>query len=85
MRHSISNTAEYGDLTVGPFLIDEDVKWRMKEALRRIQDGEFARDFILENRAGRATMHALRNKWAAHPIEQTGEKLRNMMSWLPKK
>jgi ketol-acid reductoisomerase len=85
MRHSISNTAEYGDLTVGPFIVDEDAKYRMKEALRRIQDGEFARDFILENKAGKPVMNALRKKWAAHQIEETGAGLRNMMSWLKKK
>ncbi len=85
MRHSISNTAEYGDLTVGPFIVDADTKARMKEALRRIQDGEFAKSFILENRAGKAGMHALRKKWAAHSIEKTGDALRKMMPWLGKK
>jgi len=84
MRHSISNTAEYGDLTVGPMVVTEDVKKRMKEALNRIQNGEFAKAFILENQSGRPTMNAMRKNWAAHLIEKTGADLRKMMSWLKK-
>lgn len=85
MRHSISNTAEYGDLVVGPQIITPDVKQRMKVALERIQSGEFAKSFILENQAGRPVLNALRKKWAAHLIETTGSKLRKMMLWLGKK
>lgn len=82
MRHSVSNTAEYGDLTVGPFIVDEEVKKRMKIALTRIQNGDFARNFILENQAGKPTFTALRRQGANHGIEKTGQKLRAMMSWL---
>lgn len=85
MRHSISNTAEYGDFSVGPFIVDESVKSRMKVALNRIQSGEFARNFILESKANRPMMHALRRKFASHLLEKTGEKLRGMMTWLGKK
>jgi ketol-acid reductoisomerase len=85
MRHSVSNTAEYGDFTVGPFIVDQSSKARMKIALKRIQDGEFARDFILENKAGKPLMNALRKNWKNHLIEQTGSKLRGMMSWLKNK
>ena len=85
MRHSISNTAEYGDLTVGPKIITPDVKLRMKEALHRIQNGEFAREFILESRAQRPVMTSLRRFWKNHGLEKTGETLRGMMSWLKKK
>ncbi len=82
MRHSISNTAEYGDLVVGPRIITADTKARMKEALTRIQNGEFARDFLLENQAGRPQFSALRSKWRGHLIETTGTNLRKMMGWL---
>lgn len=84
MRYSISNTAEYGDYTVGPMIIDASVKERMKEALRRIQHGEFAREFILENQAGQPTLNAKRRIGQAHLIEEVGAKLRGMMSWLKK-
>lgn len=85
MRHSISNTAEYGDFKVGPFVVDQDAKSRMKVALKRIQDGEFAREFILENKAGKPVMNALRKQGKEHLIEKTGAKLRGMMSWLKNK
>ncbi len=82
MRYSISNTAEYGDLTRGPRVIDESVKQRMKEILDQIQSGEFAREFVLENRAGRPSFNALRKRAAAHPMEEVGATLRNLMPWL---
>jgi len=82
MRYSISNTAEYGDYTRGPQVIDPEVKERMKEVLRQIQDGEFAREWVLENQAGQPVLEAKRRKWAAHPIEQIGPKLRAMMPFL---
>lgn len=85
MRHSISNTAEYGDFIVGPYIVDQDTKKRMKYALKQIQEGKFAREFILENKAGKPVMNALRKNWKAHLLEETGAKLRNMMSWLKKK
>ncbi len=82
MRYSISNTAQYGDITRGPFLVDEDVKDRMREVLRMIQDGEFAGEWILENKAGRPTFNALTRKGEKHQIEEVGERLRSMMPWI---
>jgi ketol-acid reductoisomerase len=82
MRYSISNTAEYGDLTRGPRIITEETKAEMKRILTEIQNGEFAREFILENQAGAATLKAKRRIGREHPIEQVGEKLRSMMSWI---
>ncbi|MFV2054885.1 MAG: ketol-acid reductoisomerase [Thiohalomonadales bacterium] len=82
MRYSISNTAEYGDLTRGPRIITEQTKAEMKRILTEIQNGEFAREFILENRAGAATLKAKRRIGKAHPIEEVGEKLRSMMPWI---
>ena len=82
MRYSISNTAEYGDLTRGPRLIDDQVKSRMKEILDDIQSGRFAREWVLENAAGQASFKALRNRAAEHPIEEVGERLRAMMPWI---
>lgn len=84
MRDVISNTAEYGELTVGPKIIDEYVRETMKEVLQRIQSGEFAREWILENQAGRPVYNALRKQDMEHPIEKVGKKLRAMMSWLKK-
>ena len=82
MRYSVSDTAQFGDLTVGPQIIDEGTKERMRDALRRIQSGEFARDWILENKANRPRFNALTRRDEEHPIEVTGKKLRAMMSWL---
>ena len=82
MRYSISNTAEYGDLTRGPRIITEETKAEMKRILTEIQNGEFAREFILENQAGAATLKAKRRIGREHPIEIVGEKLRSMMSWI---
>jgi ketol-acid reductoisomerase len=82
MRYSISNTAEYGDLTRGPRIITDETKAEMKRILKEIQTGEFAREFILENQAGAATLKAKRRIGREHPIEQVGEKLRSMMSWI---
>ena len=84
MRKAISNTAEYGDLTVGPKLIDEKVKKKMKAALKRVQSGAFAREWLKENKEGCVNFNALREKDRNHPIEQVGEKLRGMMHWLKK-
>jgi ketol-acid reductoisomerase len=84
MRYSISDTAEYGDYTRGPVVIDGSVKERMKGVLRQIQDGSFAREWILENQAGRPSFNALRRLNAEHPIEEVGAELRGMMSWLKK-
>jgi ketol-acid reductoisomerase len=85
MRYSISDTAEYGDYTRGPRIITDETRKEMAKILKEIQQGEFARDFITENRAGgRAHFLALRRVNAAHQIEEVGGKLRGMMSWLKK-
>ncbi|HKL49425.1 MAG TPA: ketol-acid reductoisomerase, partial [Desulfuromonadales bacterium] len=78
----ISNTAEYGDLTRGPRVVNSETKAAMKEILRQIQDGEFAREWMLENQAKKPTLTALRRKGREHQIEEVGEKLRSMMSWI---
>jgi len=82
MRYSISNTAEYGDYVSGPRVVDASVKERMKDVLADIQNGKFVRDFMLENQVGQPFLKARRAQGAAHPIEETGEKLRGMMPWI---
>lgn len=82
MRYSISNTAQYGDITRGPIIIDEEVKLIMKEILAQIQDGRFAKEWILENQAGSPTFNALTRKGEQHQIEEVGAKLRSMMPWI---
>ncbi len=84
MRYSISDTAEFGDLTRGPRIINEDTRNEMRKILKEIQTGQFAREWILENQAGRPGFKALRRRGAEHQIEQVGEKLRGMMTWLNK-
>lgn len=84
MRYSVSDTAEYGDLTRGPMVIDVNVRNTMKKMLKEVQDGTFAREWILENRAGRPRFNALRRQEKDHLIESVGEKLRDMMPWLKK-
>ncbi|HEY3488390.1 MAG TPA: ketol-acid reductoisomerase [Gammaproteobacteria bacterium] len=84
MRYSISNTAEYGDLTRGPRIITDETKQEMRKILKEIQTGEFAREFILENRSGAATFKAKRRLGREHQIETVGERLRGMMSWIQK-
>jgi ketol-acid reductoisomerase len=84
MRYSISNTAEFGDYTRGPRLIDERVKAEMKRILDDIQSGRFAREWVLENVAGQPSFKAMRKRAAEHDIEQIGEKLRAMMPWIAK-
>ncbi|NJB66651.1 ketol-acid reductoisomerase [Desulfobaculum xiamenense] len=84
MRYSISDTAEYGDFTRGPRIVTEETKKEMKKCLAEIQDGRFAKEFILENLAGQPQMHAMRKQTAEHKIEQVGAQLRGMMSWLKK-
>jgi ketol-acid reductoisomerase len=84
MRYSISDTAEYGDLTRGPRVIDDHVRAEMKRILKAIQDGAFAREWILENQANRPTMNALRRQASEHQITQVGRELRKMMSWINK-
>ncbi|MBF0627888.1 MAG: ketol-acid reductoisomerase [Magnetococcales bacterium] len=84
MRYSISNTAEYGDLTRGPRVVDAGTKQEMKKILDEIQTGEFAREWILENMAGRARFQALRRRGTEHQIETVGAGLREMMPWIRK-
>jgi ketol-acid reductoisomerase len=84
MRYSVSDTAEYGDYVSGPRVIGPEVKERMKQVLAEIQDGTFAKNWILENQVGRPQFTALRRRNAEHSIEQVGKELRGMMSWLPK-
>ena len=85
MRYSISDTAKYGDITRGPRVVNEETKKEMKRILTSIQNGEFAREWILENRAGRPIYNALMKKGETHPIEDIGGQLRKMMSSLFKK
>ncbi len=82
MRYSISNTAEYGDMVSGPRVINEESKKAMKQILKDIQEGRFAKDFILERKAGYARMNAERKNLANHKIEQVGGRLRAMMPWI---
>jgi ketol-acid reductoisomerase len=84
MNYSISNNAEYGEYATGPKIITEETKKAMRSALARIQSGEYARDFILENRAGAPMLLSRRRMTAEHPIEVVGEKLRAMMPWIKK-
>jgi ketol-acid reductoisomerase len=84
MNYSISNNAEYGEYVTGPKIITEQTKQAMREVLKRIQTGEYAKDFILESRAGAPTLLSRRRITAEHPIEQVGEKLRAMMPWIKK-
>ncbi len=85
MRYSVSNTAEYGDLTRGPRVIDASVKARMKEILDEIQTGRFAREFFLDNRSGGVSFRALRKRGESHPMEEVGDRLRGLMPWLKEK
>jgi ketol-acid reductoisomerase len=84
MRYSISDTAEYGDYTRGPRIITDETRKEMRKILKEIQQGEFARDFILENKAGKPHFLAMRRINAEHLIETVGGKLRGMMTWLKK-
>ena len=82
MRYSVSNTAEYGDYTRGPRIITEQTRAEMRKILTEIQNGEFARDWILENRAGAASFKAIRRRNRNHKIEEVGRQLRSLMSWI---
>ena len=84
MNYSISNNAEYGEYVTGPKIVTEDTKNAMRQALKDIQTGEYAKSFILENRAGAPTLLSRRRLTAEHPIEQVGEQLRAMMPWIKK-
>src|SRR5574344_1136681 len=85
MRYSISDTAEYGDYMIGDRIITEDTKKEMKQVLTEIQDGTFAKKWLLENQVGRPTFNAMRRMEAEHPIEKVGKELREMMSWIDTK
>jgi ketol-acid reductoisomerase len=82
MRYSISDTAEYGDMTRGPRIITDETRAEMRRILAEIRSGSFAKEWILENRAGRPVFNALRRRAAEHPIEEVGERLRSMMPWI---
>ncbi|ARV60100.1 ketol-acid reductoisomerase [Nostocales cyanobacterium HT-58-2] len=84
MRDSISNTAEYGDYTRGPRVVNEQTKAEMRQILKEIQSGQFAREFVLENQSGKPGFTAMRRQEAEHPIEEVGKDLRAMFSWLKK-
>jgi ketol-acid reductoisomerase len=85
MRYSVSDTAEYGDYTRGPMVIDEETRERMKEILHDVQSGAFAREWILENQAGRPVYNALKKRDAEHQVEIVGKELRKMMKWIKPK
>jgi ketol-acid reductoisomerase len=82
MRYSVSDTAEFGDYTRGKRIITEETREEMRQILAEVQTGEFAKEWILENQAGRPVFNALRRLEAEHPIEEVGKKLRSLMSWL---
>jgi len=84
MHYSISNNAEYGDITRGPRIVTDETRKEMKKILAEIQSGAYAREFILENRAGAPTLMSQRRNLAGHKIEVVGEKLRAMMPWIKK-
>ena len=84
MNYSISNNAEYGEYVTGPKIVTDETKQAMRQALKDIQTGEYAKSFILENRAGAPTLLSRRRLTAEHPIEQVGEQLRAMMPWIKK-
>jgi ketol-acid reductoisomerase len=84
MRYSISDTAEYGDLTRGKRIITDETRAEMRKILDEIQTGEFAKEWLLENQANRPAFSAMRRQQAEHPIEEVGARLRDMMSWLKK-
>ena len=85
MRYSISNTAEFGDYTRGPRIVTDETREEMKKILKEIQSGQFAREWLLENRCGQPVFKALRRQDREHPVEQVGQQLRSMMSWIDSK
>ncbi len=85
MRYSVSNTAEYGDYTRGPRIVTDETRKEMKRILEEIQSGQFARDWILENKANAPAFKATRRRERNHPIEEVGRKLRRLMPWINSK
>jgi ketol-acid reductoisomerase len=82
MRYSVSNTAEYGDLTRGTRVITEETRAEMRKILAEIQNGQFAKEWLLENKVGRPQFNAIARRQADHPVEEVGKQLRSMMSWI---
>ena len=85
MRYSVSNTAEYGDYTRGPRIVTDETKREMKKILEEIQSGQFAREWILENKANAPAFKATRRRERGHLIEDVGRKLRRLMTWIKAK
>jgi ketol-acid reductoisomerase len=85
MRYSVSNTAEFGDYTRGPRIVTEETKKEMKKILHEIQTGQFAKEWILENKANQPTFQAIKRRERSHPLEQVGKQLRRMMKWIDAK
>jgi ketol-acid reductoisomerase len=85
MRYSISNTAEYGDYTRGPRIVTDQTKAEMKKILQEIRDGQFAKEWILENKANQPTFQAIRRRERSHLVEKVGKELRRMMTWIKSK
>jgi len=82
MRHSISNTAEYGDMTRGKRVVGEETRTAMRKVLADIQSGEFAKEWIAENEAGQESFQRMREEAAGSQVEQVGKSLRSMMPWI---
>jgi ketol-acid reductoisomerase len=82
MRYSVSNTAEYGDLTRGTRVITEETRAEMRKILAEIQNGQFAKEWLLENKVGRPEFNAIARRQADHPVEEVGKQLRSMMTWI---
>jgi ketol-acid reductoisomerase len=85
MRYTISNTAQYGDLTRGPRVVDEQTRAEMRRILEEIQTGKFAREWLLETRSGKPVFNALTRRGGEHPLEAVGRRLRSLMPWLAEK
>ena len=85
MRYSVSNTAEYGDYTRGPRIVTDETKAEMKKILKEIQSGQFAREWILENKANAPAFKAMRRRERHHPVEEVGRGLRRLMPWIKAK
>ena len=85
MRYSVSNTAEYGDYTRGPRIVNDQTRAEMKKILKEIQDGQFAREWILENKAGAPAFKASRRHELGLQIEEVGRRLRKLMAWIDSK
>ena len=85
MRYSVSNTAEFGDYTRGPRIVTEETKKEMKRILEEVQSGQFAREWLLENKVGAPAFKATRRREREHPVEAVGRELRRMMTWIDEK